>query len=241
MKNGRRLILALAVALLAAAIWWLAREHLTLERVVASEQALRVEIERHAVRSWLLGFSLYTLVSLVPGTSGKSIVFGWLFGLWAGTAMVTLALTLAATIAFLVCRYLLRDWLQRRLGRHLRRVDRRIERDGAFYMLTLRMLHAPYSLVNASAAASSIGVRTFAWTTWVGLLPGTLIFVGLGSSLPTLEELLEQGARGVVRPELFLLLLASGALPWCVRFVFRRLTGHSPRGPLEEGAENHTA
>ena len=218
-------------------VWILAREHLTLEKIVASERMLRQEIEQHTLRSWAIAFVLYTLVSLVPGTSGKSIVLGWLFGLWAGTALVTVTLVIAASIEFLVCRYVLGDWIRTRFAMRMRSLDRHIHQDGAFYMLTLRMLHVPYTLVNATAGASGMKLWTFACTTWVGLIPGSLIFVGLGSTLPTLDELLEQGVDGIVRPELFAALLLTGVVPWGIRALYRRFRSDLADDPFEDPPE----
>ncbi len=224
-----RLLVAIAFAALGTIIWWLAREHLSLERVVERERTLRAQIESQPLLAWAIGFVIYTLVSLFPGTSGKSIICGWLFGLWAGLAMVTMALTSAGCAGFLMSRYLLQDWLRTRLGESLDLVDRYVRAEGTFVMLTVRLMHVPYTLVNYSAGASSLALRTFAWTTLVGLIPSTMIFVGVGATLPTLTELLERGVRGVFRTELLAALILMGIAPLVVRWLIKQV--HSARTP----------
>ena len=217
-----RLAVAVGAVGVGLLIWWLAREHLALERLVEREQALRYAIDADRLGSWLLGFAVYTVVSLFPGTSGKSIIAGWLFGFWASLAMVTGALTLAAVGGFTLSRYLFQDSMRRRFGRFTDRLDRHVEREGAFYMLALRMMHVPYTLVNYTAGASSLAMTTFAWTTLVGLIPSTMVFVGVGASLPTLEQLLEHGASGLIDPILIAALVLMGVAPFLVRWGFKR-------------------
>jgi uncharacterized membrane protein YdjX (TVP38/TMEM64 family) len=222
-ETRRRILVLVAFTATVIALWVLAGRYLPLERIAEQEQALRRWIEGRPVIAFTIGFAIYTLVSLFPGTSGKSVACGWLFGFWQGMAMVTFSLTLAALVGFSIARYALRDALHRRFGTALDRVDRGLERDGAFYLLTLRMLHTPYTLVNYASGACRVGTWTFAWTTWVGLIPGSLAFVGVGAGLPTLDELLEKGPLGLLSPPLLVALALMGGLPWLVRTVVRRL------------------
>lgn len=213
-------IIFLAVGI---AVWILAREHLSLEFLVEREIQLRSTIERRPWAAFGIGFCVYTLVSMFPGTSGKSIICGWLFGFWAALTMVITALTLAAIGGFTISRYLLRDVVQQRFAHRLGEVDGALARDGMFYLLTVRMLHIPFTLVNYLCGASSVDIRTFIWTTAVGLIPSTAIFVGVGSGLPTLRDLLDNGASGLINPTLMAGLVLMGLAPWVLRWLARRV------------------
>ena len=90
-------------------------------------------------------------------------------------------------------------------------------------MLTLRMLHVPFTLVNYAAGATSLPAQTFAWTTFIGLIPSTAIFVGLGDGLPTLEQLATEGAKGLLSWPLAAALVLMGIVPWLLRLLIRRL------------------
>ncbi len=198
-------------------------------RTFSAEQVARHELElRQTIQAWPLisvfvGFVASYLASLIPGTSGKSILMGWLFGVYLGVGLCITALTTAALTSFSLSRFVLREAIESRWHMPVKLMNERVTRDGAFYLLTLRMLHVPYTLVNYLSGASRIPMSTFAWTTAVGMLPGTVVFVLLGSSLPTLDEFLAGGARSLLDPWLLLALIASGFLPITMRWVFRYL------------------
>lgn len=229
--SPRAVALMLFVAI-GVGVWFLAREHLSVEQLAEHERQLRGVIESRPWTAFLLGFVVYTLVSLFPGTSGKSILCGWFFGFWQSLAMVTASLTLAALAGFSISRYVLRDFLHSRFGKHLGKLERALDREGAFYLLTLRMLHVPFTLVNYASGASHLRARTFAWTTFVGLIPSTMIFVGVGANLPTLQQLVEEGAKRLLSPPLLLALVLMGLAPWVIRGLLRKL------GVTEEGTSS---
>jgi uncharacterized membrane protein YdjX (TVP38/TMEM64 family) len=132
--------------------------------------------------------------------------------------IVNSALTLAALVGFLFSRYLLFDLLHERFRAAARRLDEACLRDGAFYLLTLRLAHAPYSLTNYAAGATSIPARTFWWTTQLGMLPGAAVLVFLGSRLPSLHTLIEHGVSGLLDPWLVFALVLPVLVPLMIRF-----------------------
>jgi|CXWL01.1.fsa_nt_gi uncharacterized membrane protein YdjX (TVP38/TMEM64 family) len=202
---------------------WLFERWLSLEQLIVHESWLRQQVEEHPWRSSLLGFVIYLAASLIPGTGGKSIVYGWIFGLVAGVGIAVLALTIAATISFCVSRYVLSDAIHRRFGRYVAHIDRALERDGGFYLFAMRVVHFPYTLTNYAMGATTIGVRSFVVATLLGLLPGSLVFAYAGSQLPTLKTLAERGVFGVVSPQLILAAALVAIAPIAVRFLMRRL------------------
>ncbi len=76
--------------------------------------------------------------------------------------------------------------------------------------------------MNYSSGLSAVSLPTFVWTTVVGLMPGTLVLVGLGAGLPSLGDLSEQGVIALIRPPVLAALLALAVLPWAVRSMLRR-------------------
>jgi uncharacterized membrane protein YdjX (TVP38/TMEM64 family) len=179
---------------------WLFERWLSLDQLIAHESWLRQQVQEHPLRSCLLGFVIYVAASLIPGTGGKSIVYGWIFGLATGLVIVTLALTIAATISFCFSRYVLHGAIHRRLGHYVAHIDRALERDGAYYLFAMRLVHVLF-----------------------GLLPGTCVFVYTGSHLPTLEKLAERGVLGVISPQLMLAGTLVALSPIVVRFLLPRL------------------
>ena len=201
---------------------WYVNSQVSLEQLVIQEERIRNTITQQPWRSFVVGFSIYTGLSLVPGTGGKAIVVGWLFGFWQAMIIIIIGLSSAAMVIFFLSRYLFRNYIERRYTSFIARMNRHLEREGAFYLLTLRMAHAPFSIVNPVSGASRLRSWTFFWTTAVGLLPGTTVSAYVGVSLPSLRELLERGPISLIDPALIAALGASAVLPLLVRWLLRR-------------------
>jgi len=217
-----RLLIIAAFILLIAGLATVVRQHVSMASLVGNEVWLRDLIQSHGVSAWFVGFGIYFLVSLVPGTSGKSIICGWLYGFWQAVLMVDIALTGAGLIMFFVGRYALRNAIQARFLIQVEWLKGHLRGNVSFCLLMLRMAHAPFTIVNYVSGALPIPTRSFWWTTHVGLLPGTIVFVFAGSQLPTLRELQEQGTMRLLDPWLIGALIATALFPIVARRVFNR-------------------
>lgn len=217
----KRLVIGGCIAAVIGLLFFLARPYLQLERLVEHEQRLREQIQTHRVWAVLIGFLSYFVLSLIPGTGGKAVAFGWLFGTLIALFIATIALTAAGTVAFLLSRYVLRDAIVSRFEFFRERINRAVERDGAFYLFAMRVLHVPYTAVNYAMGTTNMRVWTFAWVTFVGLLPGTAVFAYAGSQLPTLAELSLQGVHAFFTPRVILALVLFAIFPFAVRWIMR--------------------
>ncbi|MDP6557641.1 MAG: VTT domain-containing protein [Pirellulaceae bacterium] len=218
----RKIIPIIVFVSLVALIAIMAHRYLTWEELVLHETALREQIAERPIRTLLIGFGIYVLVCLVPGTTGKSLVFGWLFGLWRGVMIVNCGLTVAAIMTFFASRYILRDVVQSRFGYHLRRIDDAIQRDGASYLFMLRVLHCPYTFTNYAFGATPIRASSFWWATQLGMLPGNIIFVYAGSRVPSVRQLADEGVASVFSWQLIAALVLLSVLPILLRYVAGR-------------------
>lgn len=227
-------VLAIFVTAVAAGAYVLQR-YFTLEAIAAQEARLRALLDARPLASFFAGLLAYTLLSFIPPTTGKSLIFGWLFGLWQGVLMANLGLTTAAVATFLVSRYVLREGLRSRFGLHLARLDKAIERDGAYYVFALRMMHAPYTFTNYAMGTTGLRTRSFWWSTQLGLLPGNFVFIYAGTQLPTLEQAANAGIASVFSPTLIAALVVAGLFPLCVRWILRR---YWPKSSLEGGLDD---
>ena len=217
-----RLLAMIVVILVIGAIGLLTGQFGSLDWLVENENRMRASIRHHPWRGWVLGFLIYTGLSLIPGTGGKSVVCGWLFGFWQAVLMVDLGLTFAAIAGFLAIRLLARDVVHARWNRALEKLNSHLEKDGAFYLLMMRLAHVPYSFVNYAAGTTSLPLRTFCWTTALGILPGTMIFVFVGTRIPTLRSLAENGVWELFDPLLFGILAATVVFPVLIRWAVTR-------------------
>jgi uncharacterized membrane protein YdjX (TVP38/TMEM64 family) len=150
------------------------------------------QVEANLLPAVLIYFALYVTVTALslPVALFMSLLGGALFGLWLGVGVIGVAATLGATLAFLSSRYLLRDWVRRRLGARLEALDEGVRREGAYYLFALRLVPAvPFFLINLGMGLTAMRVGTFALVTWVGILPGTFVFVNVGTQLSQVESL----------------------------------------------------
>ncbi len=189
---ARRLWPILLLVAVAALVWasGLGR-HLSFETLVMKRQAMRAWVEGHPVAG-LLGYgAAYALVVAlsIPGAVLLTIMAGFLFGAVTGSLLAIVAATLGATLLFLAARTSLGEALARRAGPFVARVSDGFRRDAASYMLFLRLVPVfPFWLVNLAPAFVGVPLRTFLWTTAVGIAPGTIAFALAGAGLDSVVE-----------------------------------------------------
>lgn len=218
-KMRRKVITAACFVAILICLALYLRSHFTIVQLAEQEMHLRRSITESPWLSFFAGLLVYSFVSLVPGTSGKSIICGFLFGFWVSLVMVLIGLANAALATFYLSRYVIRDWVEKKFSGLLGGMNVMIDRDGAFYLLTLRMAHAPFSLINYCAGVTRVSTWTFLWTTVAGLLPGTILFVYIGSQLPTLHELVTHGAASLINPKIAAGLIGMAFFPLLIRYM----------------------
>jgi uncharacterized membrane protein YdjX (TVP38/TMEM64 family) len=131
-------------------------------------------------------------VLLVPG-SLLTLGAGFVFGLGKGTVVVSLGSTAGAAAAFLVARSLAHDWVAGRVaGRPtLVAIGRAVEIDGFKVVLLTRLSPVfPFNLLNYAYGLTAVPFRTYVLASWIGMLPGTIMYVYLGSAANSLATLL---------------------------------------------------
>jgi uncharacterized membrane protein YdjX (TVP38/TMEM64 family) len=218
-RTKRKLIVFTLASIVLTVLALYAYNYVSFEELANRESRLREAITVNPWRSFAIGFCIYTVVALVPGTGGKAIVYGWIFGFWQAVAIVTVGLAIAAIAIFLLSRYLVRESIERRYPHFLTFINRNLEKDVAFYLVTLRLLHVPYSIVNPVIGASRVRTWTFLWTTVVGLLPANAVWVYVGIHLPSLRELADNGPESFINSPLIGALVLCGTLPFLVRWL----------------------
>lgn len=192
MKLTRWLIVLSFVVIGIAFFWFDLDKYLTLEMIQSRSGALRDQV--HAHPWWAAGvfFTVYAGLTVMsfPGTVVLTLLAGALFGLVEGTILVSFASNIGALIAMLISRFLLQDWVQRRFAAQISSINRGLERDGSFYLFTLRLIPlVPFVLLNPALGLTRVGFWTFWWTTQLGMLPGNLIYVNAGRQLARVREI----------------------------------------------------
>ena len=210
-------ILAVLAALIIAYFVFDLGQYLTLEGIKALAADLAAFQERNAaavIAGFFLAYVAVTGASL-PGAALMTLAAGALFGLVGGTIIVSFASTLGATLAFLSSRYVLRDTMEARFGERLKAINAGLERDGAFYLFSLRMIPAfPFFMVNLVMGLTRIRTLTFMWVSQLGMLLGTIVYVNAGTQLAQIDSL-----SGIASPAILGSFVLLGIVPWLAKGV----------------------
>ena len=192
-------------------------ELLTLENLKRHQQSLGDWIDSNlliALSAFVVVYVLVTALSL-PGATVMTLAGGAFFGNLYGFAAVSLASTVGASLAFLAARFLVRDSLRKRYGDTVAKMDRGIEKDGAFYLATLRLVPVfPFFLINLAMGLTAMKLRTYAVVSWVAMLPGTFVYVNAGTQLGQI-----QSTGDIVSVDLLLSFALLGLFPLIAKFV----------------------
>ena len=192
-------------------------QYLSLENFKASQADIVAAKDANPALYIAGFFLLYVAVTglSIPGAAIMSLVAGALFGVVLGTLIVSFASTMGATLAFLSSRYLLRDWVQGKFGERLRAVDDGLEKDGAFYLFTLRLIPVfPFFVINLLMGLTRIKTGTFFWVSQIGMLPATIVFVNAGTQISRIES-----TAGLLSPALIASFVALAFFPWAAKGI----------------------
>ncbi len=182
MARDARLALLATAALVLAAAWWvlpLRGWATTLLEYVRSAGLAGVAI--------LIGVYVLAAVALVPG-SLLTMGAGFAYGPVGGLLVASPASVLAATTAFLLGRTILRDWARRQITRSpaARALEGAVTRNSFKLILLLRLSPViPFNLLNYALALSGASLGRYLAASFLGMLPGTWLYVYLGSVTTT--------------------------------------------------------
>lgn len=176
---------------------------------------------------WLLAigyFFIYVLVTALslPGATILTLAGGAIFGLWQGLVLVSFASSIGASLAFLASRYLFRHAIEQRFHQQLQAINQGIAKEGAFYLLTLRLVPLfPFFLINLLMGLTQLPTRTFYWVSQVGMLAGTIVYVNAGTQLAQISNL-----KDILSPSLLISFSVLGIFPWLAKGLLNLLQQH---------------
>jgi len=211
-KAINRIIIILVVIILIAVfrIFDLG-QYLSLSYIKESQEGFRILYGEHRIMVISAYMAIYILVTSLslPGAAVMTLAGGALFGLALGTVLVSFASTIGATLACIVSRFILRDWVQKKAGDKFRTVNEGIEKEGSFYLFTLRLIPVfPFWLINLVMGLTKIPIGRYYWVSQAGMLPGTLVYVNAGKELGKIDSL-----SGILSPGLIVSFIILGLFP----------------------------
>jgi pyruvate/2-oxoglutarate dehydrogenase complex dihydrolipoamide dehydrogenase (E3) component/uncharacterized membrane protein YdjX (TVP38/TMEM64 family) len=216
--NPRKLIIA-ALLLAGVAVFFaldLGR-YFSLAFIKDSQASFTALFNARPVLVTLVFFAVYVAVTALslPGAAILTLAGGASFGLVWGTVVVSFASTIGATLAMLAARYLLRDAIQARFGRRLDEVNKGIEKEGAFYLFSLRLIPVvPFFALNLLMGLTRIKTWTYFWVSQLGMFAGTVAYVNAGTQIAKIDSL-----QSILSPGLIGSFVLLGLLPLGVNKV----------------------
>ena len=215
MKLKKIVILIVIAALIVAVKIFHLDQYLTLSSLKGSLDQLKALYKSHRLMVIAGYFVVYVLTTSlsIPGAAPLGIAGGALFGFWTATLVVSFASTIGATLACFVSRFLLRDWLQSKFGDKIAKINEGIEKEGAFYLFTLRLIPVfPFWMINLAMGLTKMSLIKFYWVSQIGMLPGTMVFVNAGKELAKIDSL-----KGIFSPSLIISFALIGIFPITVK------------------------
>lgn len=188
----------------------------SLEFLRESQQSLQAAYTQQPAEVLAIYFGSYLVLAVLslPGAAVLTVGAGAIFGLLAGTVIVSFASSIGAMLAFLAARFLFRDLVRERFANRLKDVDAGLRRDGRLYLLTARLIPLiPFSAVNLVMGVTQIRTRSFYWISQLGMLPATVLYVNAGTQLGRLQSL-----HGILDPTIVGSFVLLGIFPWLGRW-----------------------
>jgi pyruvate/2-oxoglutarate dehydrogenase complex dihydrolipoamide dehydrogenase (E3) component/uncharacterized membrane protein YdjX (TVP38/TMEM64 family) len=214
--NPRKLaVAALLLACVAAFFVFDLGRYFSLAYLKESQDSFAALYAQRPVLVAAVFFAVYIAVTALslPGAAIMTLAAGAGFGLVFGTVVVSFASTIGATLAMLAARYMLRDSIQKRFGQRLAEVNKGIEKEGAFYLFTLRLIPVvPFFALNLLMGLSRMKTSTYFWVSQLGMFAGTVAFVNAGTQIAKIDSL-----KSILSPGLIGSFVLLGLLPLVVK------------------------
>ena len=211
MSKKKLLIVALLVALVVAFFAFDLGRFLSLAYLKsqqASFAALYAQSPAAVIGAYALIYIAVFALALPVGAV-MTLAGGALFGLVVGAIVVSFASTIGAVLAFLASRYVLGHSVRQRFGNRLAEVDKGIDKDGPFYLFTLRLIPAiPPAAINLLFGLTKMRTWTFYWVSQLGMFAGTVVYVNAGTQLAKIDSL-----KGILSPGLIGSFVLLGIFP----------------------------
>ena len=206
----------LAIVVASISVWALGLHHyLSFDVLKSSQQVLQSFVEQHFVLA-LFGYAIayIAIVALsIPGATFMTLLGGFLFGQFFGTVSVVMSATLGATLLYLATRSATETYINQKAGPWIQKMKAGFQENAFSYLLTLRLIPLfPFVAINLGAAILQVSLRTFFWGTLIGIIPGSFVYVSLGTGLRDVIQTSELSPQLILKPPIIAGLVGLGLL-----------------------------
>jgi pyruvate/2-oxoglutarate dehydrogenase complex dihydrolipoamide dehydrogenase (E3) component/uncharacterized membrane protein YdjX (TVP38/TMEM64 family) len=221
MNKSKLLLIAAIIAAVIAFFAFDLGQYLTLDYIKQSQARfgqLYAEKPVLVIGSFFAIYVAVTALSL-PGAAIMTLAGGAIFGLVVGLIVVSFASTIGATLAFLASRFALGESVQKKFGSRMAEINKGMEKEGAFYLFTLRLVPlVPFFVINLLMGLTKMKTWTFFWVSQVGMLLGTAVFVNAGTQLARIDSL-----KGILSPGLIGSFVLLGIFPLIAKKIIETI------------------
>jgi len=210
-------IIAMIVVAICSYYYFNLGKFLSLEYVQSHLDFMKVYKQQHFEVFAAIFFLTYIMVAAlsIPGALILTITSGALFGLFWGIIISSFASSIGATLAFLASRLILREWVQNKYRDYLVPINKGIEKEGAFYLFSIRMIPLfPFFVTNLLMGLTSISVSSFYLVSQIGMFLGTIVYVNAGTELSKVTSL-----SGLLSTPILLSFAFLGMLPLVTKYI----------------------
>lgn len=208
--------LIILILLLCLAIAFDVQSYLTFEKLRDNRLLFLGFVQEHPILAPLLyaGFYILVVSLALPGATILTITAGFLFGYYLGMVCVVFSATVGACILFVIARSALGNSLRKRAGGAVKKMAAGFQEDAFNYLLVLRIVPLfPFFLVNLVPAFLGVPLRIFASATFLGIIPGSFVYVSIGIGLGSVFDAGEKfNLESIITVEILAALSGLGLL-----------------------------
>ena len=180
---------------------------------------------------FVIGYAVMVAFSLPGGPLILTVTAGFLFGTMIGTGLVVVGATVGATAIFLIAKTALGDPLRARAGSSLKKMEAGFQENALSYLLILRLVPLfPFFLVNLVPAFLGVKLRIYMFATAIGIIPGTFVFVQVGTGLDSILDSGEKLSVGTILSGDVLAALIGLAVLFALPVVYKFFQARKRKG-----------
>lgn len=190
-KMKRIFILILSIIAISA-LFYLSQNPFSLDMLQQQKGAIASLYNSYPI-AFSIGFIIIYTVSTafaLPIATLLSLIAGFIFGSFIGTLYVVSSATIGATLIFLFTRMAVGEFLKKKAHKLYKKVEIPFKENPISYLFFMRLVPLfPFTLVNILPALFNIKLTTYIWVTFIGIIPGTFVYVNVGTSLAQISTL----------------------------------------------------
>ena len=221
MTKGKIAILVLLFFIVVLLLYLGPEKYLNLEFVKRKLETLTVFQETNPILAIGIFSAIYVAVTSasIPGALILTLTAGALFGFIAGSLIAVTSATLGATFAFWIARYLFGNTIRHKMGDRLLKINNSFEKEGALYLFSMRLVPIfPFFAINLLMGLTPIKTVTYMLASFIGMLPGTMVYVNAGTQLSKLDSM-----SGLLSPAMITSFVLLAVFPYCAKFLVQQI------------------